>query len=95
MFLLVFSFFKGIDQRYFGTFSSSKSSFPLSKAPALLQYLGSNVPLGLNQLFGNEILGTAVTIKERHAEEKGMCVFLRLEGYVESNEHPLKIKLSI
>lgn len=66
---------KGIDQRHFGTFSSSKSSFPLSKASGLLQYLGINSPLWLSQLFENEILSTAVTIKERHAEVKGnLCV---------------------
>lgn len=66
---------KGVDQRHFGTFSSSKSSFSLSRASGLLQYLGINSPLWLSQLFENEILGTAVTIKERHAEVKGnLCV---------------------
>lgn len=57
-------FFKGIDWRHFGIFSSSKSSFPLSKASGLLQYLGINIPLRFHQLFENEFLGAAVTIKK-------------------------------
>lgn len=70
-----FFFFKGIDQRHSGTLSSSKFSFPLSRASGLLQYLGINIPLWLNQLFENEFLGTAVTIKDRRAEVKGnLCV---------------------
>lgn len=73
--MFVFFVVKGIDHRHSGTFSSSKSSFPLSKASGLLQYLGINSPLWLSQLFENEILSTAVTIKERHAEVKGnLCV---------------------
>jgi hypothetical protein len=39
------------------------------------RYLGINIPLWLNQLFENEFLRTAVTIKDRHAEVNGnLCV---------------------
>lgn len=46
-----------------------------SKHQLLLQYFGINIPLWLNQLFENEFLGTAVIIKDRHAEVNGnLCV---------------------
>lgn len=79
----------------FGTFSSSAFSFPLSKASGLLQYLGINVPLWLNQLFEMKFSAPLSQLKQDMLRWKGMCVFLRLERCVEWNEHPLKVKLSI
>lgn len=79
----------------FETFSSSEFSFPLSKASGLLQYLGINVPLWLNQLFEMKFSALLSQLKQDMLRWKGICVFLRLERCVESNEHPLKVKLSI
>lgn len=69
-------FLNVIDQRlFFEAFSSSNASLLSLQASGLLQYLGINIPLWLNQLFENEFLGTAVIIKDRHAEVNGnLCV---------------------
>lgn len=68
----------------FETFSSSKFSFPLSKASWLLQYLGINVPLWLNQLFEMKFSALLSQLKQDMLRWKGICVFLRLERCVES-----------
>lgn len=63
----------------FEAFSSSRAGFLYVKASVLLQYLGINIPLWLNQLFENEFLGTAVIIKDRHAEVNGNLYVSKIE----------------